>query len=160
MIGCRGNLEKRKNRVQLNSILLLQNYKMHTKWIIVVLKCKKMFLFEKFDEYFQFNSLFLEISKDFLCICIKQVAFLSGDWKKSLEMRERKWYRKETRSNMHSVLFNKVSGLEFDRFEQMSLYTLSWFFANILTKVTNTIICVGFRFDAAKKLSLCDTAII
>ena len=83
-----------------------------------------MFLFEKFDEYFQFNSLFLEISKDFLCICIKQVAFLSGDWKKSLEMRERKWYRKDTRSNVHSVLFNKASGLEYDRFEQMSLYTL------------------------------------
>ena len=87
-----------------------------------------MFLFEKFDEYFQFNSLFLEISKDFLCICIKQVAFLSGDWKKSLEMRERKWYRKDGLNTYQFVLVSMIQ--------------------------------MGFRFDAAKKLSLCETAII
>ena len=42
----------------------------------------------------------------------------------ALEMRERKAYRKETGSNV-SVLLNKVSALEHDRFKQVSLYTAS-----------------------------------
>ena len=42
----------------------------------------------------------------------------------TLEMRERKAYRKETGSNV-SVLLNKVSALEHDRFKQVSLYTAS-----------------------------------
>ena len=60
--------------------------------------------------------------------------FLTEDWKcylseavsslqfVALEMRERKAYRKETGSNV-SVLLNKVSALEHDRFKQVSLST-------------------------------------
>ena len=106
----------------------------------VVLKCKNMFLFEKIDKNVQFNSLFLGNSWNF-CVCVRQGVFLSEDWKCypseavsslqffALEMRERKAYRKQTGSNV-SVLLNKVSALEHDRFKQVSLYTASWLFAN------------------------------
>ena len=65
-------------------------------------------------------------------IFIVSGAFLSEDWKCypseavsslqffALEMRERKAYRKQTGSNV-SVLLNKVSALEHDRFKQVSL---------------------------------------
>ena len=108
----------------------------------VVLKCKKMFLFEKIDKNVQFNSLFLGNSWNF-CVCVRQGVFLSEDWKCypseavsslqffALEMRERKAYRKETGSNV-SVLLNKVSALEHDRFKQVSLYTASCGYLQIL----------------------------
>ena len=47
----------------------------------------------------------------------------------ALEMRKREAYRKKTELNV-SVLLNKVSTLEHDRFKQVSLYTASWLFAN------------------------------
>ena len=75
---------------------------------------------------------FSEIPKTFICVRVRQVTFLSEDWKKlsvwssvlftvsTLEMCEREAYRKQTRSNV-SVLLNKVSTLEHDRFMQVSL---------------------------------------
>ena len=41
-----------------------------------------MFLFEKSEKNVQFNSLFLGIPKIFICVRVKQMAFLSEDWKK------------------------------------------------------------------------------
>ena len=108
----------------------------------VALNCKKMFLFEKIDKNVQFNSLFLGNSWNF-CVRVRQGVFLSEDWKCypseavsslqffALEMRERKAYRKETGSNV-SVLLNKVSALEHDRFKQVSLYTASCGYLQIL----------------------------
>ena len=97
-----------------------------------------MFLFEKIDG----NVLiffFSEIPKIFICVRVRDGAFLSEDWKCypyeavssffALKMRERKVYRKQMGSNV-SVLLNKVSSLEHDRFKQVSLYTASWLFAN------------------------------
>ena len=75
---------------------------------------------------------FLEIPKTFICVHVRQVTFLSEDWKKlsvwssvlftvsTLKMCEREAYRKQTGSNV-SVLLNKVSALEHDRFMQVSL---------------------------------------
>ena len=69
---------------------------------------------------------FLEITKTFICVRVRQVTFLSEDWKKlsvwssvlftisALEMCEREAYRKQTGSNV-PVLLNKVSALEHDR---------------------------------------------
>ena len=97
----------------------------------VVLKCKKMFLFEKIDKSVQFNSVFLGNSWIFF-LRLRQAVFLSEDWKFypseavsslqffALEMRGRNLYRKETGSNV-SVLFNKFSALEHDRFKQVLL---------------------------------------
>ena len=45
-----------KKKMQSSTIVLLQNYKVKSKRIVVVLKCKKMFLFEKIDKNVQFNS--------------------------------------------------------------------------------------------------------
>ena len=42
--------------------------KMKSKIIVVDLKCKKMFLFEKIDENVQFSFLFLGISKIFISL--------------------------------------------------------------------------------------------
>ena len=42
-------------------------------------------------------------------------------------MREKKAYRKQTGSNI-PVLLNKVSALDHERFNQVSLYTASWLF--------------------------------
>ena len=75
---------------------------------------------------------FLEITKTFICVRVRQVTFLSEDWKKLsvwsgvlftvsvLEMCEREAYRKQAESNV-PVLLNKVSALEHDRFMQVSL---------------------------------------
>ena len=75
---------------------------------------------------------FSEIRKTIICVRVRQVTLLSEDWKmlsawssvlftvSALEMREREAYRKQTGSNV-SVLLNKVSALEHDRFMQVSL---------------------------------------
>ena len=75
---------------------------------------------------------FSEIPKTFICIRVRQVTFLSEDWKKlsvwssvlftvsALEMCEREAYRRQTESNV-PVLLNKLSTLEHDRFMQVSL---------------------------------------
>ena len=77
---------------------------------------------------------FSEIPKTFICVRVRQVNFISEDWKKlsvwssvlftvsALEMRERESYRKQTGSN--------VSALEHDRSMQVSLYTVTWLFTN------------------------------
>ena len=100
-----------------------------------------MFLSEKIDKNVQFNSLFFGIPEMFLYVLVRQVAFLSEDLKKlsvwssvlftvfTLEMRKREAYRKQMKSNV-SVLLNKVSALEHDRFMQVSLYTFSLLFVN------------------------------
>ena len=132
---------KKRYKVRLRNIVLLQIYKMKSKRIIVILKCKKMFLSEKIDKNVQFNSLFFGIPEMFLYVLVRQVAFLSEDLKKlsvwssvlftvfTLEMRKREAYRKQMKSNV-SVLLNKVSALEHDRFMQVSLYTFSLLFVN------------------------------
>ena len=73
-----------------------------------------------------------KIPKAFICVRIRQVTFLSEGWKRlsvwnsllitvsALEMREREAYRKQTGLNV-SVLLNKVSALEHNRFMQVSL---------------------------------------
>ena len=48
-----------------------------------------------------------------------------------LEICDREAYKKQTRSNV-SVLLSKVSALEHDQLIQVSLYTVSLFFANTL----------------------------
>ena len=75
---------------------------------------------------------FSEISKTFTFVRVRQIMFLSEDWKKlsvwssvlftvsALEMREREAYRKQRESNV-SDLLNKVSSLEHDGFMQVSL---------------------------------------
>ena len=100
-----------------------------------------MFLFEKLTKMSNLILCFSEIPKIFICVRVRQGAFLSEDWKChpseavsslqffALEMRKREAYRKKTESNV-SVLLNKVSTLEHDRFKQVSLYTASWLFAN------------------------------
>ena len=64
-------IRKKGYKVQLKSIVLLQNCKIKWKRIIIVLKCKKMVLFEKIDKNFQFNSLFLGIPEMFLSILVR-----------------------------------------------------------------------------------------
>ena len=92
-----------------------------------------MFLFEKIGKNVQFNSLFLGIPKILICICVKQMAFLSEDWKKlfvwssvpftvfALEMRKREAYKKQAGSNV-SALLNKVFALDHEWFMQGSPY--------------------------------------
>ena len=76
---------------------------------------------------------FSQIPKAFTCVRVRQVTFLSEDWKKlpvwsgvlftvsALEMCEREAYRKQTGSNV-PVLLNKVFALKHDRrFMQVSL---------------------------------------
>ena len=84
---------------------------------------------------------FSEIPKTFICVRVRQVNFISEDWKKlsvwssvlftvsALEMREREAYRKQTGSNV-PVLLGKVSALKHDQFMQVSLQTVTWLFAN------------------------------
>ena len=78
---------------------------------------------------------FSEVPKTFICVRVRQVAFISEDSKKlsvwssvlltafALEMRVGETYRKQTGSNV-SILLNKVSALEYYRLMQIS--TLSY----------------------------------
>ena len=75
---------------------------------------------------------FSEIPKTFMFVRVRQVTFLSEDWKKlsiwssvlftvsALEMCEREAYRKQTGSNL-PVLLSKVPALKHDQFMQVSL---------------------------------------
>ena len=140
LVGCREQLGTKDTEFESKVLHSFKTVNWNQKNIFVVLKSKKMFLFEKIDKNVQFNFLFLGNTWNF-CVYVRQGAFLSEDWKCYpseavsslqffyLEMRERKAYRKQTGSNV-SVLLNKVSALEHDRFKQVSLYTASWLFAN------------------------------
>ena len=93
---------------------------------------KKRFFLRKLTKMSKLILCFSEIPKTFICVRVRQVNFISEDWKKlsvwssvlftvsTLEMCEREAYRKQTGSNV-SVLLNKVSALEHDRFMQVSL---------------------------------------
>ena len=75
---------------------------------------------------------FSEIPKAFICVRVRQMTFLSEGWKmfsvwtsvlftvSALEIRKREAYSKQTASNV-SILLNKVSASEHDRFMQVSL---------------------------------------
>ena len=117
---------------------------MKSKRTIVVLKYKKMLLFEEIDKNIQFNSLFLGIRETCVSARVRQVAFFNWELKKvvhqkqcplyvltALEMRKREVYRKQTISHV-SVFLNKVSAVEHDRFMQASLCTVALLFANTL----------------------------
>ena len=81
---------------------------------------KKRFILKKLTNMSKIILFFSKIPKTFICVRVRQLTFLSEDWKKSsvwssalftvpaLEMREREAYRKQMGSNV-SVLFNKVS---------------------------------------------------
>ena len=117
---------------------------MKSKRTIVVLKYKKMLLFEEIDKNIQFNSLFLGIRETFISVHVRQVTFFYLRTEKSfplkqcplyvltaLEMRKREVYRKQTISHV-SVFLSKVSAVEHDRFMQASLCTVSLLLANTL----------------------------
>ena len=55
-----------KKKMQSSTIVLFQSYKMKSKRI-VVLKCKKMFLFKKIDQNVQFNSVSRNSLNSHLC---------------------------------------------------------------------------------------------
>ena len=76
-----GNMEKKIKR-STKSIVLLQNYKMKLKRMIVVLKYKKKFFLKKIDKNIQFISLFLGIRETFISVRVRKVAFLFENWKK------------------------------------------------------------------------------
>ena len=103
---------------------------MKSKKIYIVLKCIK-FLFEKFRKTSSLVVCFSEIPKLYICVCVRQMTFLSEDWKKlsvwssvlfavsTLKMHERKPYIKQTGLNV-SVFLNKVCALENGWFLQVS----------------------------------------
>ena len=125
LVGCREQLGKKDTGFDSKVSHSFKNSKMKFK--------KKLLLFESVK-----NVSFWEIwqkcpiwfPKIFICVGLRQVTFLSEDWKKlsfwssvlftisALEMRERKTYRKQAGSNVSGFL-NEVSAL--DWFVQASL---------------------------------------
>ena len=138
LVGCRKQLGIKDSAFESKVLHSFETANLNKK--NVVLKCKKMFPFEKIDINVQFNYIFIGNSWN-LCVRVRQGAFLYEDWKGypseavfslqffTLEMREKKTCWKQTGSNV-SVLLNKVSALEHDQFKQVSLYTASWLLAN------------------------------
>ena len=135
---------KKRHRVKrLKSIALLQNCKMTSKRVIAVVKCKKCFFLRKLTKMFNLILCFSEFLNFFFVFGWGRLLFYLRTEKKlsvwssvlftvsALEMCDREAYRKQMRSSV-SVLLNKVSALEHDRFIQVSLYTVSLFFANTL----------------------------
>ena len=140
LLGCREQLGIKDSKFESKELHFFKTSNWNKKnaaWSV-----KKWVFFEKIDKNVQFNSLFLGNSWNF-CVRVRQGVFLSEDWKCypseavsslqffALEMRERKAYRKETGSNV-SVVLNKVSALEHDRFKQVSLYAASCSYLQIL----------------------------
>ena len=91
---------------------------------------------------------FSEIPKMFICVRVRQVAFLYDDWKKlsvwssalftvsALEICKGEAYRKQTGSNV-SVLLDKVSALKHYQFMQVS--TLSHDYSPILIPIISLV---------------------
>ena len=83
----REQLEKKKYRVWLKSIVLSQNCKM--KWKrIVVLKGKKSFLYEEVDKNVQFNFLFLRNFQNFYLCPLKAGGFFIWWLKKIVRLKQ------------------------------------------------------------------------
>ena len=88
---------------------------------------KTVSFFWKLTKMFKLILCISEIPKTFIFVRVRQVTFLSEDWKNvsiwssilftvsALEMCEREAYRKQMGSNV-PVLLNKVATLEHDRF--------------------------------------------
>ena len=124
----------KRQRVRVKSVALLQKCCTSSKLHI------EIFL-RKLTKISNLILCFSEIAKILICVPVRQGAFSSEDlkcypsvavsslWFFAFEMRKRKAYRKQTGSNV-SVLLNKVSTLEHERFKQVSLCTASWLFAN------------------------------
>ena len=141
LVGCREQLRIKDTEFELKVLHSFTNANWNQK--------NKKLLFQSIKNVYlrenrQKCPIYFCVSRKFLkCVRVRQGAFLSEDWKfypsetvsslqlLALEMRGRKAYRKQTSSNV-SVLLNKVSALEQDRFKQVSLYTASWLFANTL----------------------------
>ena len=102
------------------------------KITILKYKKKRRFFLRKLTKVSKLILCFSEIPKTFICVRVRQVNFISEDWKKlsvwssvlftvsALEMREREAYRKQTGLNV-PALPNKVSALGHDQFMQVSL---------------------------------------
>ena len=81
LVGCRAQLVKKDtefdSKISLSFVTvkwIKKNHCCFKEW--------KNFIFKKIDKNVQFNSLFLGIPKIFLWVRVRQVAFLSEDWKK------------------------------------------------------------------------------
>ena len=116
--------------VVVRSIAFLQKLqnkiKKKKKYYFKVYK-KTVSFFWKLTKMFKLILCISEIPKTFIFVRVRQVTFLSEDWKNvsiwssvlftvsALEVCEREAYRKQTGSNV-PVLLNKVATLEHDRF--------------------------------------------
>ena len=119
------NVEKKKKkryRVLLKSITLNEKYEI--KNIIIVLKCKKMFSLRNLTKI-----------SNLICVDVRQVTFLSENWKKlsvwsnvffSISALEMKGKHIKSRRNQTYLSF---TALEHYRFMQIS-HNASWLFAN------------------------------
>ena len=78
-IAVREQLGKEMDRVRLKSIARLQNWKIKSKNIIVVLNCKKKLFLRKLTKISNLILCFSEIPEILICFGVKHVAFLSED---------------------------------------------------------------------------------
>ena len=79
---------RKRFRVRLKIIALLQNCKMKQKKNVVVLKFKKKFFLRKLTEMSNLILCFSEVPKIFICFRVRQVAFLSEDWTKVVRLKK------------------------------------------------------------------------
>ena len=100
---------RKRCRVRVKSITLLQSCKMKSKENVVVLKCKKKVLFEKTTEMSTFILCFSEISKVFICFCVREFAFLCETWKKVVRPKKCPYYGFQF-SRISPWLFKCVKG--------------------------------------------------
>ena len=126
LVGYREQLRKKDTEFDSKASHLTKSMKSKK---IIVLKCKKCFSLRNLTKI-----------SNLIRVGVRQVNFLSEDWKKlsvwsnvlfrvsALEIGERKAYIKQTRPNVYLFL-NKISALEHDRFMQIS-HIVSWLFAN------------------------------
>ena len=114
--GCREQLGENDSEFDSKVLHSFKTVKWNKK-NVVVLKCKNRgFFLRKLTETSNLILCFSEIPKILVCVGVREMAFLSQDWKKLfvwssvlftvfiLEMRERKAYRKQTGSNVSVFL--------------------------------------------------------
>ena len=131
LVGCREQLGiKSSSQKSCTSSKLQIEIKKMLLWSV-----NKMFLFEKVDKNVQFNSLFLRNSWNF-CVRVRQGVLFNWGlkmlsvWSSVLLTVFR--FRNAWKENV-SVLFNKVSALEHERFKQVLLCTASCGYLQILS---------------------------
>ena len=84
LVGCREQIGIKDTEFELKVVQSFKAAKWNLKKLIVVLKCKKNVSFWENWQKWTLTPSLSEVPKIFVCVRVRQVTFLSEDWKSCL----------------------------------------------------------------------------